>query len=720
MSSSFNRREFLALAASAPLHLQLGYSDPRAANNVPRSAETTQSLRPLGAPQWVKNGIVAASNMEGLSFVRRRGGQEANYAEEWRADISDKTVRTLLNNGVNLIIMSLYKGAGLKAEARDIEAAREFIGIAHRRGLRVGGYVGGTLLYEMLELEEPSSKDWKQIDEFGHPIYYAETGQTFRYMACRNNPGYLAYIKDVLRVGVQDLGVDMIHFDQMIWGSAPASCHCDHCRKQFREFLKNRYPAERALLRFGFGDVGRLDIPPFGSDNSPVFAELTNPLMQEWILFRAWSLAERYKELTGYIRTLNPETAVQANSAMNFDDNNGFVYGVDYSQLLDGGDMVFSEESNQPVVWTDDGRLVSQIRTYKGVRSMAQSLWVWQAVTRDPENENFPSWDEGSFERGLAEALAYNDRNLGVVAGWDLASNTIPARARPYVDLFYSRSKDLVNTKTVADVAILRAYASTAFNPARSNVSTILFEQSLIVAKIPFAIIFDRHLRDLSAYKVLVLADQDALSDAQVASIRNFVQAGGSVIATGRTSLFNEWRLRRPKFALADLLGADQPTAAGRANTPLRTEAGLGRAVYIPRVEPDSAPPPPQLAYSFPNQYWHLPKNYDDLVASIQWAARDQLSAQVNAPRWVTIELARQDQGPLLLHLVNYKPKETVREIPVIIRPPANFRVKRAVLFSPDHPSEQELTFETGQAGVSFLVPSLRVYALVRMGLEQL
>jgi hypothetical protein len=52
-------------------------------------------VRPLGAPQWVKNGVVAASNMEGLSFVRRRGGQEANYAEEWRADISDKTVRTV-------------------------------------------------------------------------------------------------------------------------------------------------------------------------------------------------------------------------------------------------------------------------------------------------------------------------------------------------------------------------------------------------------------------------------------------------------------------------------------------------------------------------------------------------------------------------------------------------------------------------------------------------
>ena len=119
----------------------------------------------------------------------------------------------------------------------------------------------------------------------------------------------------------------------------------------------------------------------------------------------------------------------------------------------------------------------------------------------------------------------------------------------------------LGKSKTVADVAILRSYASTAFNPARSNVSTILFEQALILAKIPFAIIFDRHLHDLSAYKVLVLADQDALSDTQVSSIRNFVKAGGSLVATGRTSLLNEWRLIRPKFGLADVLGVDKPNA---------------------------------------------------------------------------------------------------------------------------------------------------------------
>lgn len=124
--------------------------------------------------------------------------------------------------------------------------------------------------------------------------------------------------------------------------------------------------------------------------------------MQEWALFRAWSLAERYKELTDYIHKLNPETAVQGNPTMNLDDNVGFLYGIDHGQLLEGGDMIFREEPNQPV-WTDDGRLVSQSAPTRGARSMGRSLWVWQIPDRG--DESFPK-NGGGVELRLSEGLA--------------------------------------------------------------------------------------------------------------------------------------------------------------------------------------------------------------------------------------------------------------------------------------------------------------------------
>ena len=114
-----------------------------------------------------------------------------------------------------------------------------------------------------------------------------------------------------------------------------------------------------------------------------------------------------------------------------------------------------------------------------------------------------------------------------------------------------------------------------------------------------------------------------------------------------------------------------------------------------------------------------MPKNYEDLVGSIRWAARYRLSAEVKAPPWVTTELARQDRGPLLLHLVNYKPKEAVRDIRVMIRPPANWSVKKAVLVTPEDVAGQTLPFEAGQGEVSMVIPSMRVYALITMSLVE-
>ena len=45
------------------------------------------------------------------------------------------------------------------------------------------------------------------------------------------------------------------------------------------------------------------------------------------------------------------------------------------------------------------------------------------------------------------------------------------------------------------------------------------------------------------------------MSDRQCASIRQFVERGGHLVATGRTSLYDEWGQPRPDYALGELLG---------------------------------------------------------------------------------------------------------------------------------------------------------------------
>lgn len=270
----------------------------------------------------------------------------------------------------------------------------------------------------------------------------------------------------------------------------------------------------------------------------------------------------------------------------------------------------------------------------------------------------------------------------------------------------------------MADAAVLHSFASVEFNPAISGVSTTLFEQTLIQSKIPFDIIFDRHLNDLSKYKLLVLADQDALSDEQVRAIRTFVENGGGLVATGTTSLLNDWRLRRRKFALAELFRIDLPPAAGAPNSAVRRTFGKGRVVYIPRIEPAVTPPPALLTYNFANKYWKLPVNYQDLAAAVNWAAGGRLSATVSAPASVTMELTEQkSSSTLLLHLVNFDFRRPVRNIDVSVRLPAGFTISEVTCETPDGNERQAITPAVHGGVASFRIPSLKVYdlALIRL-----
>src|SRR5262249_5291576 len=60
----------------------------------------------------------------------------------------------------------------------------------------------------------------------------------------------------------------------------------------------------------------------------------------------------------------------------------------------------------------------------------------------------------------------------------------------------------------------------------------------------------------LRRYRALLAPNAAYLSDAHCRQIRDYVAAGGSLLATFETSRYSEWGDPRPDFALADLFGA--------------------------------------------------------------------------------------------------------------------------------------------------------------------
>jgi len=687
-------------------------------------------------PTWVQEGVVWAQHMEPLSYLRRRGGGSVDYVEWRKQYFSEENLLKWKEAGFNLIFRTLQKGAGLKAEAEDIEDTRKYVEMAHRHGMKVGGYVGATLLCDSLFAEEPAAREWIRVDASGRPITYSPM-QSYRLYGCRNNPGYLAWIRKILRLGVQDLKLDAIHWDQLCWAAEPKGCHCKHCAAQFREFLRRRYSAAQLNARFGFTVVDAVEPPYYPDQTSIPLREVVDPMVQNWAFFRVETLTQRWREFVEYIHELNPEVAVHGNPSQGPDANSGFLYGADPSRLYEYGDFLRSEEMNQPR-WTSDGRLVSYIRTYKTARLMGKPVNLMHS-TSGPEEYNLreldasepeyqgtkkqelegsaPSWDSAPFEFRLAESLAYNKPNFLGTFNY-LEELTPPVRR--CIKFFHEHKAELRDTVLLSDVAVLRSFSAIQFDPRRALWSTMLFEQSLIQAKVPFALIYDRHLNELGRYKVLVLANHDALSSEQMETIRRYVANGGGLVATEHTSMRNEWHNHRDKFGLADLFGIETPPAGNQPNVPVHRQSGSGRVVYIPRIEAAVAPPPATMTYRVRHMYWKLPKNHSDLINAVRWAAGADLTADVQAPDWVTIEFV-QDQAKhcLFLHLLNFKFTEPLAGIPVKISVPAAFRLRQAIIDTPDGAPPRTVAVTMQGQTALFRIPELKMYNLVKLQMEK-
>jgi len=81
--------------------------------------------------------------------------------------------------------------------------------------------------------------------------------------------------------------------------------------------------------------------------------------------------------------------------------------------------------------------------------------------------------------------------------------------------------------------------------------------QALIRSRIPYMTVHADHIdREAKNLLLLILPDLGVMTDDQVAAVKRFVENGGGLMATGESSLYDEWGDRRPDYALGDLFGA--------------------------------------------------------------------------------------------------------------------------------------------------------------------
>ena len=390
--------------------------------------------------------------------------------------------------------------------------------------------------------------DWFARDINGNPYRAAD-----KYITCINSPYYDEYLPDVLREIIERSHPEGITDNSWAGMGRESICYCANCDRKFRAKTGEALPKQ---------------------------ADWNNPVYRQWIVWNygrrteVWELNDRTTRAAGgpdciWSGMNSGSVTAQARSFRDLREisKRAEIMMLDHQRRDD--DTGFQQNG-------DTGKRVHALMGWDKLApesmAMYQSGPGYYRVAAKPAPEA-RMWMIEGLAGGIQPwwhyvAAYHEDRRMYNSPG-------------PVMTWTANNQEFLVNRKPVATVGIGWSQRNTDFfgrDQASDRVDAPYtgFMHGLVRARVPYLPV---HLDDLEAQgsqlKLLILPNVGALSDAQTASIRRFVERGGSLFATGQTSLYNEWGDPRADFALADLFGAHRSGEAPKlSGTPERRRAG--------------------------------------------------------------------------------------------------------------------------------------------------
>lgn len=421
---------------------------------------------------------------------------------------------------------------------------REYLDALHQRKIKMLGYYS----YPDKGVWD-RNPDWRQIDADGNEI---GSGGLISPI-CPNSP-YREYFLARMSEIVQRYELDGFMVDTA--GFSSNGCYCRYCKRKYED----RYGAEMPVRHSGF-DQG----------------------WQRFLQFRFDSVQELYIDVHRTFKRLRPQMLYTHNAfaLRGLAWNNGEDY--ERSLLLDDVVTSIGEWTGfGPLGPTRDvsetwktGMLTRYLRHLSG-----KDVWMQVGAymyTRDYQAQPVPELRQqayGIVANGGSPVFitnAFPDGRTDTVLSERLAKVLSEIRAlRPYLEsaedlsfaaLCYSRGSDLLSDSLYPDQHRYQSSFQGAY-------------KALMEEHIPFDI-YDCAALDLeriAKYRVLIVPDAVAMSGLQAESLVKYVQGGGALVASARTSLLDIDGSPRANFALADLFGADY-------ENPLNYETSFAKAL---------------------------------------------------------------------------------------------------------------------------------------------
>ena len=143
--------------------------------------------------------------------------------------------------------------------------------------------------------------------------------------------------------------------------------------------------------------------------------------------------------------------------------------------------------------------------------------------------------------------------------------------ARQYFNWMAKHDAHFVNKRSIANIGVVMGQRTHLFyRPPRGAQMREYMDgmyYALLEGRFLFDFVHEDKLapEDLAKYSALLLPNTALLSDEQCRQLRAYVEAGGSLLATFETSLYDERNERRADFGLADVFGIQKAGDIGAA-----------------------------------------------------------------------------------------------------------------------------------------------------------
>ena len=178
-------------------------------------------------------------------------------------------------------------------------------------------------------------------------------------------------------------------------------------------------------------------------------------------------------------------------------------------------------------------------------------------ITSVGHRRRCPSLERLGAKRRRASAVdagVHRPRHASVgreIQRHDLRPPLDSGRSRTFTTGTPSNERFLIDRRNLARVGVVWSpQTSAAVGSDKTEASQFGIAHALVEARIPFEMVYEQLLdrEHVDRFKLLILPNIAALSDCQCEQLRQFVQRGGSILATFETSLYDEAGRKRERL----------------------------------------------------------------------------------------------------------------------------------------------------------------------------